>query len=247
MGLKDGELVLDAGCGEGRHTLGACQRTGCAVYAVDIDEPSLKSTKWWLDTIKEEGKCNGSSHVLKGDVLHLPFKDGSFNKVVCSEVLEHVVDDDEAVKELVRVLMDGGVLAVSVPTYPTEAVYWRLAKDYSHPGGHIRIYKTRGLIDLLQRNGLQVYAKRRKHAFHSFYWLLRCVFGLNNDKAFIPSLYNKFLMRNVEENRRPYRLVEDVMNLVGFPLYPKSVAVYAVKKNESASTDDAGAVSGGSQ
>jgi len=241
--LQEGELVLDAGCGEGRHSLGAYEGTGCSVYAMDIDEPSLRMTRFWLDTVKEAGECDGDWHVLKGDVLHLPFKDGSFNRVVCSEVLEHVIDDAEAVRELVRVLKVGGVLAVSVPTYLTEVVYWRLAKNYSHPGGHIRIYRVRGIVDLLQRNNLQVYAKRRKHAFHSFYWLLRCLFGLDNEKAFIPSLYNRFLMRNVEENHRPYQLVENFMNLVGFPLCPKSVAVYAVKRSRATLSGDAGVFS----
>jgi ubiquinone/menaquinone biosynthesis C-methylase UbiE len=108
----------------------------------------------------------------------MPFKDGTFDKIICSEVLEHVVDDEEGVRELVRVLKDGGVLAVSVPAFLPESIYWKLSEDYhTNPGGHIRIYRQKEVVSLLRRHDLAVYAIRHKHAFHTVYWLLRCLFA----------------------------------------------------------------------
>lgn len=226
LGLKDGELVLDAGCGDGRHSRGAYRRRGCSVYAMDVDEKCLKMARFWLDAAEQMGTGNGSWHVLKADITHLPFQDASFSKVVCSEVLEHVDDDHQGVRELARVLQGDGVLAVSVPTYLTEAVYWKLSKDYSHPGGHIRKYKTREIVGLLKENNFEIYAIRYKHALHSIYWLLRCLCGLNNEKALIPSLYHKLLMWNIDDNHWFLTLVESFLN----HLFPKSIVIYTVKR-----------------
>ena len=49
------------------------------------------------------------------DVTQLPFADGSFDLILCSHVLEHVQDDDAAMKELFRVLAPGGMAILMVP------------------------------------------------------------------------------------------------------------------------------------
>ncbi len=53
--------------------------------------------------------------VLRGDATKLPFADGTFDRVVTSEVLEHIQDDVGAIAELARVLKPGGTLGVTVP------------------------------------------------------------------------------------------------------------------------------------
>ena len=135
---------------------------------------------------------------MLGDVLNLPFRDGAFDKIICSEVMEHVIDDERGAQELVRILKDGGSMAVTVPTYLSETMYWTISKDYwGFPGGHIRKYKVRRLVRLLERQGLKVYAIRYKHSFHTIYWLLRCIFGVKNENALIPSIYHRFLVRQI--------------------------------------------------
>ena len=89
---------------------------------------------------------------VQGDALRLPFADGTFDRVIASEVLEHIPDDEAAMAELARVLRPGGTMAVTVPRCGPEFVNWALSDEYHDvPGGHVRIYRQRQLVDRLER------------------------------------------------------------------------------------------------
>jgi hypothetical protein len=96
---------------------------------------------------------------------------------------------------------------------------------HDRPGGHIRIYKSSEIISKLQQNNLAIYAVRRKHALHSFYWISRCLFRVNNEKAIIPSLYYKFLVWDINNERLPVRLLDSFLN----NFFSKSLVLYARK------------------
>ena len=227
--IKNGERVLDIGCGGGRHSWEVCKKASCLVYGLDIDVGELNNAKEMLQALDRQGESQGKWILIKGDTMSLPFKDASFDKIICSEVLEHVPDDEQGVREMVRVLKDDGVIAISVPTYLTEAICWKLSRDYhSNPGGHVRIYKTGELVSPLLQNNLHIYATRHKHALHSIYWILRCLFGMNREKALIPSLYHKFLVWDIKTKSQPVRLLEDFLN----HLFPKSTVIYAGKNQK---------------
>ena len=232
MSIKDKDVTLDAGCGNGRHSWEVYKKSHSSVVAFDIDMVCVKKNKYMLDSLKEQKKIKSNYHLLIANVTRLPFKAGSFDKIICSEVLEHIPEDQIAVDELVRVLSKDGVIGISVPHYFAESICWKLSGDYyGFPGGHIRKYRTRQLLDLVDTAGLSVYTIRHKHALHSFYWILRCVFGIKKEKALIPSFYNRFLEWDLRANQRFFRWVEGLLN----HLCPKSVAVYARKKELSRS------------
>lgn len=226
MQTGEGELVLDIGCGEGRHSWEACKQSKCCVYGVDIDETSLKKAHYAFYLLDEKGELKGNWALLRADITRLPFKDSAFNRIICSEVLEHVHDDIAAIRELARVLKDDGTLAISVPSYLPEAICWRISRSYyDHPGGHVRIYKANELVAKLKQSNLNVFAKRRKHALHSFYWILKCLFGVNNDKALLPSLYHRFLVWDIYHNPRLIRILETALDR----FFSKSLVLYARK------------------
>ncbi len=229
LGIKDGERVLDVGCGEGRHSWEACKTANCLVYALDIEVGGLDKARYMFQDMDKRGESRGRWILIKGDTMSLPFKDATFDKIICSEVLEHIPDDQQSIRELVRVLKDDGIIAISVPTYLPEAICWKLSRDYhDQPGGHIRIYKTSELVAPLRQNNLHLYATRHKHALHSIYWILRCLFGVNKEKALIPSLYYKFLVWDIKTKSKPIRLLEDFLN----HFFPKSMVFYASRSQK---------------
>ncbi len=221
--LRRTDLVLDAGCGEGRHTF-ACFRRDCSILGMDLDKKSLLKARWVLSEMKKRKDGNGNALFLRGDALSFPFRTGTFDKVICSEVIEHVRDDRLGVQELARILKDRGRIAITVPTTATERMYKRLSGEYFRtPGGHIRIVNPRALARSMEENGLRVYAVGFAHSFHTPYWMLRCLFGLHDEKAIIPRLYRKFLHLALFSS--PLRLSEKICNF----FFPKSIILYAQK------------------
>lgn len=225
MDLQDGHKVLDVGCGPGRHSWAACKGKNCQVHSMDIDPVSLRRAKWMFQKLDEQGENKGEWTIFKGSGMCLPFKDRSFDRVICSEVLEHVDDEHQVARELTRVLKDDGIMAVSVPTSYTERLFWRIGKNYSHPGGHIRIFKARDIINLMQENALEIYEVRHKHALHSVYWFARCVFGLEKEEAFVPRIYMKFLTWGMRTQNKGYLYTERAFDHV----WPKSIVLYTRK------------------
>ena len=109
LGIKKGDLVLDAGCGHGRHSIEFIIR-GADVISMDLDCSCLKKTRQALDLMINSMKKDktGTYLVHSGDALNLPFKDETFDNIICSEVMEHVEDDNRACFELCRVLKKNG-------------------------------------------------------------------------------------------------------------------------------------------
>ncbi|HEX6786115.1 MAG TPA: class I SAM-dependent methyltransferase, partial [Acidimicrobiales bacterium] len=151
LGLRRGDLLLDLGCGFGRHAYEAAKR-GARVVAFDYAEAELKEVRNTFGAMAEAGEVGPDSltGAVQGDGTRLPFEDGAFDRVIASEVLEHIPDDQAALDELARVLRPGGTMAVTVPAWLPEQVCWKLSAEYHAPhveGGHVRIYRTADVRD----------------------------------------------------------------------------------------------------
>jgi 2-polyprenyl-3-methyl-5-hydroxy-6-metoxy-1,4-benzoquinol methylase len=98
-----GRALLDAGCGTGLFSSAAVER-GAKVTSLDVGERLLQQVKRKTDSTR-----------AVGSVEQLPFDAGTFDYVICTEVIEHTLQPQRAVRELCRVLSPGGTLVLTTP------------------------------------------------------------------------------------------------------------------------------------
>ena len=224
-----GQQLLDLGCGFGRHAFGAARR-GAHVVAVDRSDEEVAAVRATLAAMHQAGEIPAGTHAtaVRGDLLALPFPDASFDRVIASEVLEHIPADERAMAEIVRVLRPGGLAAVTVPRWLPERICWALSQDYRNtPGGHVRIYKGQELAERFGRLGLTAYGSHHAHGLHAPYWWLKCAVGVDRDHP-LPKLYHRMLVWDITAKPLPTRLAERALN----PLIGKSLVLYLHKPED---------------
>lgn len=94
-------------------------------------------------------KWQKTGNYVVADATRLPFKEGVFRSVVCSEVLEHIEDDLGAIDRMVSVLEKGGRLIV---TFPHRRDFFAVDDRFV---GHHRRYELPEMIGLLEKSGLR--------------------------------------------------------------------------------------------
>lgn len=115
--LVPGQLVLDLGCGPAD---GASRINAAGAVGVGLDY-----SQGMLETAAQAPGCAGK--LARGDAGRLPFRDGAFDKVVCTNSFHHYPDHRAALKEMRRVLKPGGRLVLVDPR--KDNVFGRLAID----------------------------------------------------------------------------------------------------------------------
>jgi len=97
------DYVLEVGCGAGNILK---QLKVGRIFGVDVSERMVR---------KCYRKLAGRGMVIKAFAERLPFKDGMFDRVICSEVIEHVLEPQEVIKEMVRVMKEDAIAVISIP------------------------------------------------------------------------------------------------------------------------------------
>lgn len=226
--LKPGDRFLDLGCGEGRHLHAAYFAAPVLAVGVDLKFEDVARTRAGLAEIGAlEAEGGRAAGLAVGNALALPFPDGAFDKIVCSEVLEHIPDYRAALAEIHRVLRPGGLLAVSVPRYWPEWVCWRLSDQYpNQPGGHVRIFRPAEIRGAIEATGQRFLRRHWAHALHSPYWWLKCLWWEHRDTAFLIRQYHRLLVWDILKRPWITRTVERLAN----PLMGKSLVLYFRKE-----------------
>lgn len=150
--------VLDAGCGEGI-TLNRIQqlKLGKQLEGVDFSQDAIEIGKKTFPKLK----------LKQADIYKLPYKDNAFDLVLCNEVLEHLENPQEALKELIRV--SNKYLLLSVPNEP----WFRLANFLrgrhitrfgNHPE-HIQHWSHNQFVKMLKKHKLKIRDKKLPFAW----------------------------------------------------------------------------------
>jgi SAM-dependent methyltransferase len=227
LAVKPGFKILDIGCGSGRHTSAAYQCQNVTAIGVDLNYDDLNDARERLGLHDRLGEHGGGVWALSAaDVKQLPFRDGYFDLVICSEVLEHITPYRKAIREIVRVLRSGSNLVVSVPRYWPERICWFLSPAYANSnGGHVRIFKQHPLIKDLVSAGVSMWAIHFAHSLHTPFWWLKCLVGPDRQDSSAVNLYHRFLTWDIMKKPRVTRLLDKLLN----PVMGKSVVLYCRK------------------
>ncbi|KJS15107.1 MAG: hypothetical protein VR78_09230 [Hoeflea sp. BRH_c9] len=143
-GIPADATIVDIGTGTGAN-LRLLREMGFAdVTGIDS---SPEAARWCAE--------KGLGTVKAGDIRALPVADGSVDLVTATDVVEHVDQDEAALREIRRILRPGGVALITVPAFPS---LWGLQDEKSH---HYRRYRMGPFLRLLERSGLK--AERKFH------------------------------------------------------------------------------------
>jgi len=152
--------ILDAGCGEGFTMNKLTQlKLGKKIEGVEYSKESI-----------EYGKKLFPNLIIKqGSVYDLPYKDDSFDLVICTEVLEHLEEPAKALREMLRVTKK--YLILSVPSEPlfmlSNFLRGKNLSRFGNDEGHINHWNPWSLKKLLEKNGIKV-----KKTLLPFPWIM---------------------------------------------------------------------------
>lgn len=144
-----GYNMIDIGSAEGLY-LKEINNKGISL-CLDLSYPKLK---------RASEKTNGlvMNYYVTADAEYLPLRQGIFNGVICSEVLEHLPDPEKAIKEITYIIRKNGTLFLSVPTGKDRMrpIAVSTEPNYMTESGHLHEFSKKEIRQLLEKNGFHV-------------------------------------------------------------------------------------------
>ncbi len=145
LNVKAGGKLLDIGCGTGCLIKAATQR-GLQTYGADISEEGVKIAK----------RISPNSKIIVGKGEDLKFPDNFFDYVVCLGALEHFLDMEKGVKEMVRVGQDNALFCILVPNI--NFLFWKMrgSKGTKQQDINENLLSLQQWKDILTKEGLEI-------------------------------------------------------------------------------------------
>jgi len=218
--IVEGDIFVDVGCGDGGMSMFSA-RNGAKVTLVDVNATSLQAS---LERVNSEKRHPAQALLSDGDRLPLPneFAD----KVISTEVLEHVDCPKSFLSELVRIGKPGALYLLAVPDPVAEEIQKHVAPAASfEKPNHIRIIGREEFGQMVTDAGLTILKRDSYGAFwgifNTFLWSCHTSF----DKPEHPILHHWTQawheVLNLPDAQKIQRLLNDVI--------PKSQVIIAMK------------------
>ncbi len=129
--------ILDLGCGTGFNFPAIKKFDTC--YGLDISKSAL-----------EQAKKYDYKKLYEGDALKTPFKENVFDAVLCMDLVEHLEEDVELLKEVKRTLKPNGICLFTVPAYK---FLWSKDDELAH---HVRRYTKKQIKQKIKKAGFKI-------------------------------------------------------------------------------------------
>jgi 2-polyprenyl-6-hydroxyphenyl methylase/3-demethylubiquinone-9 3-methyltransferase len=145
--------ILDVGCGGGFYSFIVAKQGACNIVGVDLEKACIKAAQLNLDR-----KMSLSIDGVVADTTKLPFRNESFDLVLCVDVIEHVEADRKVICELFGLLKPQGFLVISSQNsfslnFLLEGFFYRIVRREKWMGwdtSHVRFYNPKSFSHLLQ-------------------------------------------------------------------------------------------------
>jgi 2-polyprenyl-3-methyl-5-hydroxy-6-metoxy-1,4-benzoquinol methylase len=158
--INAGDRVVDLGCGDGGASL-FCLRQNAEVTAVDFNKDKLNELQEKAKKIDKEIKT------IVADAHELPLEDTVANRIICTEVLEHLTNPQAALNELYRIGEPDCLYFLSVPHIDSENAQKKLVPShYFERPNHIHIFSEEEFTLMVESSGLEVIS-HSKNGFYS--------------------------------------------------------------------------------
>ena len=186
-------LILDVPCGRGFYLerYRYIEPTATLI-GIELDD----------DTVRMAQAALPGAALGRAAIERLPFRNDTFDAAICSEVLEHVTDDGDALVEVARVVRPGGLIAITVPH--AEYPFWwdpinrtleRTSGRHISRGplagiwaNHVRLYRRDELVDVVRRCELEL-LELRSFTHHCLPFSHNLVYGIGKpllDRRLVP-------------------------------------------------------------
>lgn len=205
LDLDGNEKILEIGCGRGFYLnvlSKACPKFD--ITGIDLNQDYLSVAKVFVD--------DNNVKLIKADATKLPFKDKSFDRIIATEILEHIPDEAKAISEMYRVLKPDGTVMITVPNknYPffwdpanwvfERLLNWHLPSNIWWLAGiwadHVRLYDEREIREKLREEGFKI--GKIWHATHYCFPFSHFLFygiGKNLVEKGLFKNYNRFVFQ----------------------------------------------------
>jgi SAM-dependent methyltransferase len=147
---KTGATVLDIGCGVGTVDFYLAQQ-GFTVTGIDISNRAITLAKQSAHALNLDTQTTFINANIDTD----PVTFSPFDYILCSEVIEHVENDQALLKKIHTLLKADGLVILTTPLKEAPLKRWGLLEKFDRRVGHVRRYSQKEIIQLVKSSGFQ--------------------------------------------------------------------------------------------